>query len=107
MDNDKISCPICSEEFSSTIIENHVSKCLFLNESTSKESFKDESPARKYVKLNNTKAKKSDLGLVKKKTTLKESSINIDSQIPKTSFNTNIKKLKNYLEMIIYLLRNV
>ncbi|XP_006607172.1 ATPase WRNIP1-like isoform X3 [Apis dorsata] len=93
MDNDKISCPICSEEFSSTIIENHVSKCLFLNESTSKESFKDESPARKYVKLNNTKAKKSDLGLVKKKTTVIESSsINIDSQIPKTFLNTNTDK---------------
>ncbi|XP_061942968.1 ATPase WRNIP1 isoform X2 [Apis cerana] len=26
MDNDKISCPICSEEFSSTIIENHTDK---------------------------------------------------------------------------------
>ncbi|OAD56792.1 ATPase WRNIP1 [Eufriesea mexicana] len=62
MNNDKICCPICSEEFSTTVIENHVSKCLFLNESASKESsssFKDESPGRKYIKLNNAKARKN------------------------------------------------
>ncbi|XP_058795972.1 ATPase WRNIP1-like isoform X2 [Phymastichus coffea] len=29
-----IECPICSKEFSTSSIENHVSKCLFLNESS-------------------------------------------------------------------------
>lgn len=30
-----IECPICSKEFSASSIENHVSKCLFLTESSS------------------------------------------------------------------------
>lgn len=93
MDNDKICCPICSKEFSSVIIENHVSKCLFLNESTSKESsssFKDGSPARKYMKLSNTKVKKDDVGLVKNTTKMVSSVINVDSQSPTTSINNNV-----------------
>ncbi|XP_076751912.1 ATPase WRNIP1 [Xylocopa sonorina] len=96
MSSDKISCPICFEEFPSATIENHVSKCLFLNESTSKESspvFKDESPARKYIKLNNSKAKKSDLGSVKKKdNSMGSFTINIDSQISEASSYNNIDK---------------
>lgn len=110
MDNDKICCPICSKEFSSVIIENHVSKCLFLNESASKESsssFKDGSPARKYMKLSDTKVKKDDVGLVKNTTKMVSSVMNIDSQSPKTSININIKKLQSYLGTIIYLLLNV
>lgn len=93
MDNDKICCPICSKEFSSVIIENHVSKCLFLNESASKESsssFKDGSPARKYMKLSDTKVKKDDVGLVKNTTKMVSSVMNIDSQSPKTSININV-----------------
>lgn len=110
MDSDKVCCPICSKEFSSVIIENHVSKCLFLNESASKESsssFKDGSPARKYMKLSNTKVKKNDAGLVKNTTKTVSSVINIESQSPKTSTNNNIKKLQSYLGTIIYLLPNV
>ncbi|XP_060822897.1 ATPase WRNIP1-like [Bombus pascuorum] len=95
MDNDKICCPICSKEFSSAIIENHVSKCLFLNESASKESsssFKDGCPARKYMKLSNTKVKKNDVGLIKNTTKTVSSVIDIDSQSPKTSINNNTDK---------------
>ncbi|KAK9306442.1 hypothetical protein QLX08_002942 [Tetragonisca angustula] len=98
MDNNKIYCPICSEGFPSAVIENHVSKCLFLNESTSKESpssFKDGSPARKYMKLYrpNTEAKKNSSRLTKKATNLIESSVtNTDSHCPKTSFNSNTDK---------------
>ncbi|CAK9830734.1 ATPase WRNIP1 [Anthophora retusa] len=105
MNNNKISCPICSEEFSSTIIENHVTKCLFLNESASKESsvpFKNESPARKYIKLSNAKTKKTDVGSIKGRNSLMESStINADNEMPETSCNSNIGKenkpqFKNY-----------
>lgn len=32
----KIECPICAKEFAVSIIEAHASKCLFLNETTSK-----------------------------------------------------------------------
>lgn len=95
MDNDKIHCPICSEGFSPAVIENHVSKCLFLNESTSKESpssFKDGSPARKCMKLtSNAQAKKSSL--MKKATNLIESPVTnvTDSHCPKlTSSNSNV-----------------
>lgn len=29
-----VECPVCYKEFPSNVIEAHVSKCLFLNEST-------------------------------------------------------------------------
>ncbi|XP_031786917.1 ATPase WRNIP1-like [Nasonia vitripennis] len=32
----KIECPICAKEFAASVIEAHASKCLFLNESSSK-----------------------------------------------------------------------
>lgn len=52
----EIECPICAKEFAANAIEAHVSKCLFLNESTSssQESSKrasisrgDNAPAKK------------------------------------------------------------
>lgn len=110
MNNDKISCPICTEEFSSAVIENHVSKCLFLNESGSKESlssFKDESPAGKYAKLNNPKVKKNGLGLTKKRKMISmESSVkDTDSEAPKTSSTSDVivffilREKNNYIEI--------
>lgn len=34
-DNNKFECPVCFNKFNQSLIENHVNKCLFLNESTS------------------------------------------------------------------------
>ena len=111
MDNNKIYCPICSEGFPSAVIENHVSKCLFLNESTSKESpssFKDGSPARKYMKLYrpNTEAKKNSSRLTKKATNLIESSVtNTDSHCPKTSFNSNVCIFLSFVKQRMVMLK--
>ncbi|XP_015609970.1 ATPase WRNIP1 [Cephus cinctus] len=38
MDERKTECPVCSKEFTTSIIEAHVEKCLFLNESSQSES---------------------------------------------------------------------
>ncbi|XP_034173221.2 ATPase WRNIP1 [Osmia lignaria lignaria] len=96
MNDNIISCPICSKEFSSAVIESHVSKCLFLNESTSNESavpLKDESFGRKYIKLSNKKTKQGDSGSLKRKSISMESSFtNTDNQISKTSFEDNPEK---------------
>ncbi|XP_076633008.1 ATPase WRNIP1 isoform X2 [Colletes latitarsis] len=100
MSCDKIACPICFKEFSSSTIEGHVSKCLFLNESTSNESstsFKDGSPVGKLIKLDDTKAKRINLGTMKRKSNLIEStsvSTNVESSkiSPNSSVNTEIKK---------------
>lgn len=102
MNDNIISCPICSKEFSSAMIESHVSKCLFLNESTSNESavpFKDESFDRKHIKLSNKKTKQGDSGSTKRKSILMESSFtNTDNQISKTSFENNVIIILNLLK---------
>lgn len=94
MSSNQISCPVCSKEFSPAVIENHVGKCLFLNESASNEcptSLKDVSPARKLMKLNTTKAKKTDSGVTKRKSSVIESSsVDTDFQIPGISSNANV-----------------
>ena len=96
MSSNQISCPICSKEFLPSVIESHVSKCLFLNESASNEcstSLKDGSPARKLIKLNTTKAKKTDSGAAKKKSSVIESSsVDTDFQSPGISSNANTGK---------------
>jgi 4-aminobutyrate aminotransferase-like enzyme len=50
-----IECPICSKQFSATTIENHVSKCLFLNESAGNEG----SMKRSFSKEDNVVTKKA------------------------------------------------
>ncbi|XP_076645405.1 ATPase WRNIP1 [Halictus rubicundus] len=93
MSNDKITCPICSKEFSSAVIESHASRCLFLNEPVSNESStscKDGSPAKKLMKLNNTANKKNNLGTTKRRNNITESPVlNTDSQGSKVSSNNN------------------
>ncbi|XP_031844009.1 ATPase WRNIP1 [Nomia melanderi] len=95
MNTGNITCPICSKEFSSAVIESHASKCLFLNESTSSESStsKDRSPARKLIKLSDSKVKTNNLGTIKKKSNLIEpSSLNTDIQSSGISSNYNVDK---------------
>ncbi|XP_003706380.1 ATPase WRNIP1 [Megachile rotundata] len=96
MDQNIISCPICSKEFSAAVIESHVSKCLFLNESTSNESpasFKDESPVRKCMKLSSKKTRQGDSGSIKRKSNFMEPSLlNIDVQSSVTPSNSNQEK---------------
>ncbi|XP_054006279.1 ATPase WRNIP1-like isoform X1 [Hylaeus anthracinus] len=96
MSSDQIACPVCFKEFSSAIIEGHVSKCLFLNESGSNESstsFQDSSPARKLMKLNDTKAKRGNLATMKRKNNLTEStSLNRNIENQKIESNCNIDK---------------
>ncbi|XP_032664738.1 ATPase WRNIP1-like isoform X2 [Odontomachus brunneus] len=75
MDGDKVSCPVCSKEFASSVIESHVDKCLFLNESVADEGttlLKDSSPVAKKSKLKPTSAKKSNPVAVKRKSTLEQ-----------------------------------
>lgn len=103
MDSNKIDCPICSKEFSSAIIESHVSKCLFLNESASNESstsFKDGSPVKKLMKLSDIKAKKRNSGMIKRKSNLIEStSSSTDIESPNISCDSSIdKKVKKPFE---------
>lgn len=86
MNNNKVSCPICSKEFPSAVIENHASRCLFLNESVSTESsssFRDESPARKHIKLSYNKANKNDIGSTKSDTDFQNSRVSSDSNAHK------------------------
>lgn len=33
-EENSVECPVCYKEFSANVIETHVTKCLFLNEST-------------------------------------------------------------------------
>lgn len=111
MNSDKISCPICSEEFSSAAIENHVSKCLFLNESASSKSstcFKDGSPARKSVKLSDTKMKKINLGTVKRKSNVTESSsMDTDFQSPGISSNNDVIMFSYFVRQRIIVLEGM
>ena len=46
---DKVECPVCSKEFPSLIIEEHVGRCLFLSEPTepSKDFHGQKRPASK------------------------------------------------------------
>lgn len=70
MDDEKVSCPICSKEYVASVIEAHASKCLFLNESVTSESstsLRDRSPVRKSMKLNSSKAKKANFVTTKRK----------------------------------------
>ncbi|XP_017891396.1 ATPase WRNIP1-like [Ceratina calcarata] len=86
MSDNKVSCPICSKEFSSAVIESHASKCLFLNESVSKESsssFRDESPARKHIKLSHNKGSKNDIKMTKPDTDFQSSNISSNSNADK------------------------
>lgn len=93
MNTDKITCPICSKEFSSAVIESHASKCLFLNESITNESStsKDGSPARKLIKLSDSKVKKSNLSTIKRKSNfIESSSFNTDIQSSGISSNNDV-----------------
>ncbi|XP_033340238.2 ATPase WRNIP1 [Megalopta genalis] len=94
MSSDKITCPICSKEFSAAVIESHASRCLFLNESVSSESStscKNESPTRKLIKLSNIKGKKNNLGTTNRSNNITESSLlNTDNQGSGISSNDNI-----------------
>ncbi|KAK2587207.1 hypothetical protein KPH14_002950 [Odynerus spinipes] len=71
MNSEKISCPICHDEFPSSVIESHASKCLFLNESnstvtgTSREP--SQSPGNKSIKSKRFVMKKPSDNITKRK----------------------------------------
>lgn len=92
-------CPICTKEFPSSVIESHVSKCLFLNESTKDEStmlLKDSSPMSKRNKLKPANMKKTNQAPVKRKSSL--------DQFPSQSFRDeeNVKNVMLQKNVIFY-----
>ncbi|CAD6222640.1 GSCOCG00001066001-RA-CDS [Cotesia congregata] len=103
MDNE-VECPICAKKFSQSLIENHASKCLFLNESTSEPQtfFKrprvdNQSKAKspnvvKKVKKNvNTNLSQSQLFLSSSSSTDKRSFVdNIIDESPEEKSNKEI-----------------
>lgn len=71
MNIEQVSCPICQIDFPSSLIESHVTKCLFLIDSNtagvSKES--SQSPGSKSLQSKNFLMKKPDNKITKRKIT--------------------------------------
>lgn len=59
MSSEAVQCPICSKDFVPTAIEAHASKCLFLNESSKKQT-------QTFLKRSNSVQTKSKSPLAKK-----------------------------------------
>ncbi|XP_025987509.1 ATPase WRNIP1 isoform X2 [Solenopsis invicta] len=107
MDTDKVLCPICAEQFASTIIESHASKCLFLNESMSVEDatlLKDSSSMSKRSKLKPANVKKANQAPIKRKgssldlqfstqSSMTERDIK-ENHVPQKSMENECKKLR-------------